>query len=117
MAKVVERRGLNMEDLGSNLGGIFFLLLSTGCTSGTKRPRVIVIFEASDVTRVCPYMAKVKVDAGYLCKHLIAFAIQKLDLFSSPPFGISLTFSPILRPSAKFLSVECVILAVILSRK
>ena len=44
-----------MEDLGSNLGGIFFLLLSTGCTSGTKRPRVIVIFEASDVTRVCPF--------------------------------------------------------------
>ena len=54
MAKVVERWGLDMEDLGSNLGGIFFLLLSTGCTSGTKRPWVIVIFEASDVTRVCP---------------------------------------------------------------
>ena len=55
MAKVVERRGFEVEGLGSNLGGmIFVLLLSTGSTSGTKRPRVIVIFEASDVTRVCP---------------------------------------------------------------
>ena len=54
MAKVIERRGLEEEDLGSNLGRIFFKLLSTGCTSETKRPRVIVIFEASDVTRVCP---------------------------------------------------------------
>ena len=53
VAEVVERRGCDVEGLGSNLGG--FLLLSTGCTSGTKRPRVIVIFEASDVTRVCPY--------------------------------------------------------------
>ena len=56
MAKVVERRGLEVEDLGSNLGGMcFFLLLSAGCTSGTKRPRVIVIFEAWDVTRVSPF--------------------------------------------------------------
>ena len=54
MAKVVERRGLKVEDLGSSLGGTLLLLLSTGSTSGTKRPRVIVIFEASDVTRVCP---------------------------------------------------------------
>ena len=56
VAKVVERRGCEVEGLGSNLGGFFFLLLSTGCTSGTKRPRVIVIFEASDVTRVRPYV-------------------------------------------------------------
>ena len=55
VAEVVERRGCEVEGLGSNLGG-FFLLLSTGCTSGTKRPRVIVIFEASDVTRVRPYV-------------------------------------------------------------
>ena len=57
MATVVERRGLKMEALGSNLGGIgifFSLLLSTGCTSRKKRPRVIVIFEDSDVTRVSP---------------------------------------------------------------
>ena len=43
-----------------------FAIFINGYTSGTKRPRVIVIFEASDVTRVCPLDALISPNIFFL---------------------------------------------------
>ena len=62
MAKVVERRGLEVEDLGSNFGRLLFF------TFINRQHVVIVIFEASDVTTVCPYNPLSSIFKGVLVK-------------------------------------------------